>query len=262
MNNLPSFGIAGGAFSAPMMTYFEDFQTVPLGAVSATYGVGYELTNIVAGSGTPALTRLSLSTLPSANNPTSGVMALIPGTTDADISEANISAGRSTFFMGGTGLKNYFACRCALLSVNTSMAGISLLPSGITVGTDVITDPDTSLAAVDALQIHRHSSVYAGTTTQASWTGRLYESLNADQHMQIRTSTTSAVYYKFEIFWDGTAFHFGVDGVDAGSLTPAGTIATGVPFRPSFQVKNNGTATPRQLYIDYIFWASTLSAAR
>lgn len=258
---LPGFGIAGSAFSTgPIQTYFEDFHTVPLGAVSATYGVGYELTNITA-TGTPTLTRLSVG--PSPTSSTTGAMALTLGTADGDISEVNLSGGRICFYMGGSTQKQYCAVRLAMLSVNTSMQGFGLAPAGVAVGTDFITDPDTSMAGQDMVMIHRHSSAYAGTSTNASWTGRLYENAAADQHMQIRTNTTSNAFNKFEIFWDGAAFHFGVDGTDAGTLAPSSTLlSTGVALRPVFQCKNNGTATPRQLYVDYLFWAATLPSAR
>ena len=250
----------GSSVYTPSMLFWEDFHTNVMGAVSASGAVGWELTNI---TGTGSTARVNIGPAPTA--PTSGVSALLPGAVDGNISELNIGGGHVPFYFGGAGNRCYLSVRIAMLSVNTSMMGFGLVPSGVAVGTDFITDPDTVLSATSSLVIHRHSAAYAGTTTNASVTGRMYDSPSAEQHLQIRTSPTSNVFYKYEIYWDGTSFNWAVGGVSAGALTPTGTVwntAAGGNVRPVFQLKNSGTATPRQLYVDYLYWDATTSVVR
>lgn len=144
-------------------------------------------------------------------------------------------------------------------AATTGRHGFGLV-SSTTIGTDWITDPDTTLAATNSIVFHRDgTSAYSGDT-QSAWVFRYYSSTGPTAlSAEVITGPTNVQYYVVELYFTGTTFYVYVDR--ALVATVAATNYASSTYRMSAQVMATSAAA-RQLKFDSVYFEQQLVAAR
>lgn len=225
--------------------YWDDFFSNAVGlAATSPEWVGTDLV------GTSAFTNGNSSVS------AAGQIRVTTGTTSGDggVLEINgtVNQGNPIYVPSASDNLSFVLAVGMSIGVNftTSLNAFGLVANTFARGTDIITDPDTTFAAADALIIHRNTSAYSGDGA-GELVLRGYTAGGTATSLVI-TATWPGSSNKIEIYRPAGSTDVTVyfNGTLVGTM--AWNIAAGISSRPVFGAIT-GTNAFRQTFIDYIY---------